>query len=117
MIFDDDVHVHFGRELAEPAQAIDGGGPHVIGGPLARSVYPDRMTAEKLRRLNPLIVILDGLGPLGIVRIAEQLMLDRGYVIPLHWEPWNTVVSKRLVNGVMNPTNNLDVINSYLAKS
>lgn len=48
---------------------------------------------------------------------AEQLILDRGYVIPVHWEPWNTVVSKRLINGVMNPTNNLDVINSYLAKS
>lgn len=48
---------------------------------------------------------------------AEQLILDRGYVLPIHWEPWNTVVSKRLVNGVMNPTNNIDVVNSYIAKS
>jgi ABC-type transport system substrate-binding protein len=48
---------------------------------------------------------------------AEQLILDRGYVLPLHWEPWNTAVKKRLVNAAMNPTNNLDVINSYIAKS
>jgi len=51
-------------------------------------------------------------------RQAEQLMLDRAYVLPLDWGPVGAVipVKKRVVNASNDPSQTFDFINTYIAK-
>jgi peptide/nickel transport system substrate-binding protein len=47
---------------------------------------------------------------------AEALILDRGYTIPLHHQPWALCAKARVINRSANPTNTFDLINTYIAQ-
>ena len=71
MVLDDHVDVVLGAELAEPAQAVGGQLHLLVVRALGVGVDADRMAAQELRRLDPFVVVLDRLGALGFVGIAQ----------------------------------------------
>src|SRR5690606_34649172 len=57
--------------LAQPAQPVRGQLRLLLPRAFARRVHADHRAAERLRRVDPLVVVLDGLPPLRLVRRAQ----------------------------------------------
>ncbi len=67
MILDNHVQVHLGAEFGEAAQSVGGEFLLLLERAFAGGVDTDGVAAQHLRRVEPLAVVLDGLGAFGLI--------------------------------------------------